>query len=94
MESVVITRHPALFQYLKELGLVTDDTPLITHATVDDVKGKHVYGVLPMRLAAEADCLTEVSLDIPYEMRGLEIKDVESLKTYNPTLTTYKVKRV
>lgn len=92
MDTIIITRHPALLQYLLELGVVPEGTPVLSHATVDDVCGKHVYGVLPMRLAAEAAALTEVSMNVPAEWRGTELS-LEQIKACDPTLTTYVIIR-
>jgi len=80
-ESIVVTRHPALVQYLIELGLVPEGTPVVAHATAGDVKGKDVYGVLPLRLAVHARRVVEVPLDIPAELRGKELS-LEQVKKY------------
>ena len=92
MDTVIVTRHPALLQYLHELGVVAEGTPILSHATADDVRCKHVYGVLPMRLAAEAAALTEVSMNVPAEWRGTELS-LEQIKACGPTLTTYVIIR-
>lgn len=93
MEKIVVTRHKALYEYLIYNGYVDSETKVISHATTEDVRGKHVYGVLPMRLASEASLLTEVSMEIPFEKRGVELS-VEDIETFHPTLTTYKVEKV
>lgn len=92
-EAVVVTRHPALIAYLEELGVVPAGTPVLAHASAEDVRGKHVYGVLPMRLAAEAAMLTEVSMNVPAEWRGKELS-LEQIKACKPELATYKVSRI
>ena len=73
MEKIVVTRHNALYDYLLECGYISSDTKVISHATIEDIKNKHVYGVLPMRLASEAELLTEVSMEIPFDKRGTEL---------------------
>lgn len=91
MDTVVVTRHPALIQYLKEIGLVTDQEPVITgNATPDGVRGKHVIGVLPNHLAALAACLTEIPLKIPAELRGKELT-LEQVRQFAGEPTTFKV---
>ena len=92
MQTVVVTRHPALLQYLQKQGLVPADTPVLAHASEADVQGKHVIGVLPMRLASVAAKLTEVSMTVPAELRGQELS-LEQIEALNPTLTTYVVRR-
>lgn len=73
MFDLIVTRHPALLQYLVNKGYANPDTPVITHATPSDVKGKHVLGVLPLSLAALAASVTEVPLALTPDMRGREL---------------------
>jgi hypothetical protein len=44
-------------------------TPVVEHASADDVRGKHVIGVLPLHLAALADSVTEVPIRMTIEDR-------------------------
>jgi putative CRISPR-associated protein (TIGR02620 family) len=92
MNKVVVTRHPALVDYLVELGLITKDTEILTHVTREDIAGKDVIGVLPLHLAAAAWSVTEVPLDIPAELRGKEL-DLEDLRQYAGKPVTYHVLR-
>ena len=79
--NVVITRHPALRWYLIEQGMIDDADVLLEHAGAGDVEGKHVIGVLPLRLASLAASITEVPLDIPAELRGQELT-IEQVRQY------------
>ena len=90
METIVITRHAALVAYLIEVGAITAETPVITHATVEQVVGKHVIGVLPLHLAALAASVTEVPLDLPVEFRGRELT-VEEVRKYARPVRRYAV---
>ena len=72
-ECLVVTRHQALVEYLRELNLVPAGVRVISHAAADDVRNAHVYGVLPLHLAAEAERVTEVTLNLPAELRGQEL---------------------
>lgn len=92
-QKVVVTRHQGLVQYLKVIGLVDDNVPVLTHASPDDVRGKIVYGVLPMNLAALAAEVIEIPLDIPPELRGKELS-LEQMFQYAGEPFTYKVKRL
>jgi len=49
-----VTRHPALVAYLFE------------HATPEALKGKHVWGVLPLYLAGEPETYTVIRQPRPY----------------------------
>jgi hypothetical protein len=94
MEIVVVTRHPALVEYLIENGIIDQHkTTVVTHATVEQVKGKHVVGVLPLRLAAMAACITEVPLIVPPEMRGVELT-VEDIRKFAGEPATYSVNTI
>ena len=90
---VVVTRHPALVAYLTELGVVHTDAEVVTHATPEQVRGRVVFGVLPLHLAVEAASVTEVPLYIPAELRGVELT-LAQVRQFAGPLTTYKVSRV
>jgi hypothetical protein len=89
--TVIVTRHHALVAVLAEdYGI---DGPVISHATADDVRGKRVVGVLPLHLAAVAESVTEVTLNLPPEMRGKELS-VDEVRQHLKGLTTYRVEEV
>lgn len=92
ISTVVVTRHSALIELLKEMGLVDDGVQVIAHATADDVRGRHVIGVLPLSLAVEAAMVTEIPLDIPQELRGKELT-IEQLRLYSSDSRTYVVRK-
>ena len=89
--DVVVTRHSALVTYLKEKGLIREDTRVLTHASPEDVQGKHVLGVLPHSLSALCESFTEITLQIPPELRGKELS-VEDIHKYASGITTYVVR--
>lgn len=88
-KALVVTRHPALVEFLAEQGV---EGELISHATPEQVRGRRVFGVLPMSLAALCETFTEVSLVVPQELRGKELT-LEEIKGLNPTLNTWVVRR-
>ena len=90
MEKIIVTRHPALVEYLKEIGVITGDEPVITHATEEDVMGKDVIGVLPLSLASVANRVTEVTLNLTPEMRGRELS-LDEIRSVAGDVTTYTV---
>jgi putative CRISPR-associated protein (TIGR02620 family) len=90
--TIIVTRHPGLVEVLTDLSFVPEGTPVIAHATAADVRGKHVVGVLPLALAAEAASITEITLDLPLEARGKELSAAE-IKKYMAGLTRYVVTR-
>lgn len=90
-KSVIVTRHPALVEYLLGSGCIPDSVEVVSHASEETVAGKHVFGVLPLRLAAKAASITEIPLDLPPHLRGVELT-VEQVRQYAGKPTTYVVK--
>ncbi len=93
MEKVIVTRHRALIAHIISTGLADADTPVIAHAKADDVRGKHVIGVLPIHLAAQAAKLTCVNINIPHELRGAVLSP-EQLRRWATAPKTYVVQEV
>ena len=88
--KIVITRHPALVEYLLEIGLITPETPVISHASPEQVQGKDVIGVLPLSLAKFTRSVTEIPLALSPEDRGKELS-IERLREIAGSPTTYSV---
>ena len=90
--TVIVTRHTALIQVIVDLYDLRD-VQVLTHITdVNQIKGKHVFGVLPMHLAAEAECITVINLNLPPELRGVELTE-DQIRQYMTEPATYKVVR-
>ncbi|MCA1997364.1 MAG: hypothetical protein LDL56_09070 [Armatimonadetes bacterium] len=77
--DLIVTRHQGLVDLAKRMGLATDGCPVLAHATADDVRGKVVLGVLPLHLAAEAQAVVSVDLDLPQHLRGSDLAAEEML---------------
>lgn len=88
--ALVVTRHPNLTAYLKEIGLIDDTATVIEHASVDDIKGKDVVGILPHSLSCLTSSFTELPLRLPPELRGQELS-IDDLRAYAGEPATYKV---
>jgi len=70
---VVVTRHTALVDWLRETGHIPADVTVIAHVdSVEQVAGKHVIGILPLSLAVHTAALTEVALQLPPAAYGRE----------------------
>ena len=66
MESIIVSRHPAAVEFLKEERPdLFGDAPVVESATLEDVRGKVVGGNLPLNLAAEAHLVYSVLFDGP-----------------------------
>ena len=93
MEKLVVTRYKSLVEYLKQLKLIDDKTKVLSHAKIDDVRNKHVLGVLPYWLSAHTGKFTEIQLRIPQEKRGKELT-LEEIEFYSLKPKTYEVREV
>jgi hypothetical protein len=92
-ETVVVTRHPALIQYLLKHGIVSKDARVIAHASPEDIMGRRVVGVLPLHLAALAREVTEIPLALRPEHRGKELS-LDELEEIAQPPRTYVIDRV
>lgn len=88
--DLIVTRHPALLDYLQELGFADDTTMVMSHVTAADIEGLVVAGVLPFHLAARARRVLEVPLHIPQEMRGVELT-LNQIREFAGPVTEYSV---
>lgn len=93
IDRVVVTRHKGLVALLIKRGIIAEGTPVIDHATVDTVRGKHVIGVLPLSLACHAASVTEIVMNLPLELRGKDLS-LEDCEKYAGEAITYVIRRV
>lgn len=91
--DLVVTRHSALVEYLREIGLANGQTQVVEHATPEMIAGKNVAGVLPHSLSCLTASFTEIPLSLTPEMRGKEL-DLATLRKIAGEPVTYVVKRV
>ena len=90
--TIIITRHRGLIEWLRRHGI--EASRVTEHATAEDVRGRIVYGVLPLSLAAEA---AEVwTVDMPSlrpDQRGVDLTP-EEMDAAGATLSGYRVTRI
>lgn len=91
--AVVVSRHKTFIEYLKEENIVGEKTPVIGHATADDVSGKHVLGAIPPHLAVLAASVTTVPIIVPPQMRGVELS-VDEIRSYARKPETYIITKM
>ena len=92
--DVVITRHPALVEYLLDEKIIQENTKVVEHVTIPEmVQGKNVLGVLPHNLSCLCESFTEVPLRLPSELRGKELT-IDQIRQYASDPVTYKVTRI
>lgn len=70
--TIIVTRHRGLVDWLIQQGVVTTATPVISRANIKDVIGKRVFGVLPIRIASYANEVISV------EMPGLAVGKINA----------------
>lgn len=92
-KALVVTRHPGLVEYLRNISLIGADAEVITHAEAKDVEFRHVVGVLPHNLSCLTLSFTEVPLNMPADMRGKELT-AEDVARYAGEPVTYVVCRM
>lgn len=94
LQKIIVSRHDALVTYMREIGLVDETIPVFPHAGELMVEGKHVYGNLPLHLAARAARLTVVPLrNVPHHLRGTDLP-LEAVRVYAGEPRTYEVRQV
>ena len=90
MSVLIVTRHQGLVTYLIAEGLVPSDVEVVSHASPENVADKHVWGVLPHSLSCLTRSFTEIPLDLPAELRGVELSEAQ-VRQYAGQPVTYKV---
>lgn len=93
LEKLIVTRHQGLVEYFKKEGLVDGATAVVAHVgNPDELKGKHVFGVLPIHLAAAAERVTHVPLNLPREVMAERRElSLEEMRPYIGERMTYQV---
>jgi len=91
--KIIVTRHPAMVALLVKRGLVDPSAPVLAHASAEEIRGKHVFGVLPHSLSCLTARFTEIPLRIPAEMRGKELS-LADLEQFAGETVTYTVSRI
>ena len=72
---------------------LTHSTPVSNQATLDIVKGKDVYGVLPVHMAAAANTFTWANLNVPRHLQNRELSREQSHEFYTE-FKTYVVQEI
>ncbi len=87
-----MSRHAGLVEWLRLRGVTGEVIPHVTDPA--QIRGKVVYGVLPLNLAAEAAEVWAVDLpNLPAAKRGQELT-VEEMDEFGANLSGYKVERL
>lgn len=87
--NIIVSRHPAAIEFIRQEANLPTDTPVIAQATAADVAGKTVYGNLPLHLAALAEAVYSVEFT-GQPPRGQEY-DLAAMVAAGATLRGYRV---
>lgn len=86
--NLIVTRHAGLVEWLRLRGIEGD---VVAHATTETVRDRHVFGVLPLNLAAVAASVTNVDMPrMTAEQRGKDLTPAE-MDTAGAELVRYVV---
>lgn len=93
MEKVtIVSRHPGLVAWLARKGITGEVIPHVTDS--NQIRGRHVFGALPLHLAAKAASVTSVDIPgLPAEKRGQDLSP-EEMDLFGATMASYTVARV
>lgn len=89
---VIVSRHPAAIEFIKESDDRFFNAPVIAQAHADDVIGKFVAGNLPLNLAALAAEVVAVEFS-GAPPRGAEY-GIEEMRAAGAVLRHYVVQQV
>lgn len=92
-KKLIVTRHKGLVDYLISEGIVETNVEVVAHATPENVRGRHVIGVLPHSLSCLTEKFTEIPLQVPPELRGVELTEADVRKWAAPAVT-YKIEKI
>lgn len=88
---IVITRHTAFVDHCRNIGLIDDNPTVVAHASPDVMVDQDVItSGLPLHLAALCRTVTTVPLNLPAELRGVELT-VEQVAAYAEEPQTFSV---
>ena len=88
--AIIVTKHTALAEYIKSTGMVDKDTEVVNVATLDNIRDKDVYGVLPIRMAQQTRTYTEFPISLPSWARNKELT-IDQVKEFMGEPQTYMV---
>jgi len=87
-ENIIITRHVGLVQWLANHGITGEVIPHVSNP--DQIKGKDVFGILPLNLAAVCNSITTVEMNLPPEKRGVDLIP-EEMDNFGAKMARFKV---
>jgi CRISPR-associated protein Csx16 len=87
---IIVSRHAGAVQWLAEQGITGE---VSSHVSPEQVKGKKVYGTVPLNLASMAYSVTTIVMDLAPEDRGKDLTP-EEMRQRGARLETFKASRI
>lgn len=92
MTAIIVTRHRGAVLWLAEQGIPGEVIPHVD--SPDQIRGRHVYGILPYHLAAEASLISVIDMPgLRPDQRGVDLEP-EKMDDAGAVLRTYQVRVV
>ena len=90
--DLIVIRHVGALEWLREQGI---DAPVVEHVRKPGiVRGKDVYGILPLHLASLCRSYNCIDIpDLPLTMRGMELSK-EQMYQYGARLRKFVIREV
>ena len=87
-DNIIVTTHAGLVEWLRRRGI---KGPVHTRIKRSDIRGKHVFGSLPIYLAAEASFYTIITMSKNSETpRDLTADEMDALGAKMETFSIQK----
>jgi putative CRISPR-associated protein (TIGR02620 family) len=94
MKTLVVTRHQGMVDFLREEGHITEGNfEVVAHVSPEEVEGREVIGVLPLHLASLCRRVGMVPLNLPPELRGVELTS-EQVREHAEAFAWFEVSRL
>lgn len=84
---LIVSRHAGAIEWLRKHGI---EGEVVSHATEENVRGREVYGVLPLHLAALASRVYCIDMQLAPEDRGRDLS-AEEMEARGAHLCAYRV---
>jgi len=89
-DPLIVTRHAGLIEWLGRVGIKGE---VFTRVNKSVVRGRHVYGTLPIHLAVETESYTTITIPRHQKYALPEELTADEMMEANAYMQTYRVYR-
>ncbi|MFD1387537.1 hypothetical protein ACFQ4Z_12075 [Oceanobacillus oncorhynchi subsp. oncorhynchi] len=93
-DFVIASRHEGTIEILKNEFPFLENAPVYERVEADDIKGKHVFGILPHHLIPECDLYTSISIKGFDYVKDNDIKGVELIERIHIAETPIMLEKI